>query len=196
MRESNATATPTDLKAGAQFGTLRYLAPECAPVQNPASIHSGSHQAYGSHIPAGTDSDNHGSNDMESTGALIARDVYAWAYLLYELMHEETCFAGLASLDAFFQALSGRRPPLSLPPELDGCAELIEAGWHRDPTRRGTMEATCAVLERLVSGSGEGEASSSSTDAAEGPAMLLRPPSPNSFNTAKIGDEHMPPIFV
>lgn len=161
-REGDAAdhQTPTELRYGAQLGTLRYLAPECHPGVRPrgeaSTTADGGPRASPTHSEPPIAADNGptdgGESDtgLSSTLALIARDVYSWACLLFELVHEETYFAGVPSLEVFFCAFSGTRPPLGLPSELDEVAELIRVGWHSEPERRGTIEAACAVLEQLA----------------------------------------------
>ena len=200
---NDLTMTPTELRAGTQCGTIRYLAPECAPVylrkKQTQGSSSGGGGGSGSNDSSSSDArvapsaqggaergpTDDDQSDDESTSALLARDVYAWACLLYELLHETTYLSALPSLDSFFKALSGGRPPLNLPRELDECAELIATGWHQEPEQRGSIKAACAVLERL--------ARMANDTFAEAEAAAGRSPRPHPqrerTGTAKVGDD-------
>ena len=165
-----ATPTPSALGGGAQYGTLRYLAPECAPRHPPATAPSVPYQHVSAHAAAagvarggtsaysggshhhddGDDDKNNGNWHPKAEDALTARDMYAWGCLLYELTHELTAFGGMESLEAFLAASSDHRPPIDLPSELDDVAELIHMCWHPEPAQRGAMTRSCAVLESVL----------------------------------------------
>jgi serine/threonine protein kinase len=74
------TPTPSELQPSTRYGTLRYLAPECAPRAGQNTPEA---------APEGADT---------SYDALIARDVYAFGCLLYELLHEKRLFEVRARL--------------------------------------------------------------------------------------------------
>jgi len=94
-------------------GTLRYMPP------------SEEISAYG----AGEGRSPHASNRKR-----FARDVYAYALLLHEVLHGALVFGHLSPLDAYFAASMGDRPAIdltSLPAAYQVLAGLIEQCWHR-----------------------------------------------------------------
>jgi len=59
---------------------------------------------------------------------------YSYGLLLHEVLHGAMAFQDLSSMDAFFAASSGVRPPIdlsSLPAEYRDLKRLIEQCWHR-----------------------------------------------------------------
>jgi hypothetical protein len=123
-------------------GTLRYLAPERveeALSYSPKSCDRG---------------DGRGS----STGSLsLGRalvnfedrvDVYAFAFLLWELTHERRAYEGMTGADAAFGASQGLRPIFSEPSHRHGIMyrALTAECWARRPEDRPSMGT---VLERL-----------------------------------------------
>jgi len=113
-------------------GTLRYLAPEIVDA-NYASLERG-------------DCSSVSSKHRTLISCADRTDVYAFALLLYELMHERRAFEGMSGIDACLSAMRGQRPPISLPPNHHGFADLMQGCWAQRPEDRPNMST---VLERL-----------------------------------------------
>ena len=123
-------------------GTLRYLAPERvkeALSYKPKSCDRG---------------DGRGSSSGSlSLGRTLVNfedrvDVYAFAFLLWELTHERRAFEGMTGADAAFSASQGLRPHFSEPSHRHGImirALTVEC-WAWRPEDRPSMST---VLERL-----------------------------------------------
>jgi serine/threonine protein kinase len=113
-------------------GTLRYLAPEIVDA-NYASLERG-------------DCSSVSSKHRTLVSCADRTDVYAFALLLYELLHERRAFEAMSGIDACLSAMRGQRPPISLPPNLHGLADLMQESWAQRPEDRPIMST---VLERL-----------------------------------------------
>jgi serine/threonine protein kinase len=113
-------------------GTLRYLAPEIVEANN-ASLERG-------------DCSSVSSKHRTLVSCADRTDVYAFALLLYELLHERRAFEAMSGIDACLSAMRGQRPPISLPPNLHGLADLMQESWAQRPEDRPIMST---VLERL-----------------------------------------------
>jgi len=123
-------------------GTLRYLAPERveeALSYSPKSCDRG---------------DGRGSSSGSlSLGRTLVNfedrvDVYAFAFLLWELTHERRAYEGMTGADAAFGASQGLRPIFSEPSHRHGIMyrALTAECWARRPEDRPSMGT---VLERL-----------------------------------------------
>ena len=113
-------------------GTLRYLAPEIVEANN-ASLERG-------------DCSSVSSKHRTLVSCADRTDVYAFALLLYELLHERRAFEAMSGIDACLSAMRGQRPPISLPPNHHGFADLMQDCWAQRPEDRPNMST---VLERL-----------------------------------------------
>jgi serine/threonine protein kinase len=113
-------------------GTLRYLAPEIVDA-NYASLERG-------------DCSSVSSKHRTLISCADRTDVYAFALLLWELLHTRRAFEGMSGIDACLSAMRGQRPPISLPPNLHGLADLMQESWAQRPEDRPIMST---VLERL-----------------------------------------------
>ena len=113
-------------------GTLRYLAPEVVEA-NSASLERG-------------DCSSVSSKHRTLVSCADRTDVYAFALLLSELLHMRRAFEGMSGIDACLSAMRGQRPPISLPPNHHGFADLMQDCWAQRPEDRPNMST---VLERL-----------------------------------------------
>jgi serine/threonine protein kinase len=113
-------------------GTLRYLAPEIVEA-NHASLERG-------------DCSSVSSKHRTLVSCADRMDVYAFALLLCELMHERRAFEAMSGRDACLSAMRGQRPLISLPPNHHGLADLMQECWAQRPEDRPNMST---VLERL-----------------------------------------------
>jgi serine/threonine protein kinase len=120
-------------------GTLRYLAPE--------------RLAQGLHESRDRDESRGSSSLSLSLGRTLVSfedraDVYAFAFLLWELTHERRAFKELTGAAAASSALKGLRPQLSNPShsQSDGIPAVTCECWAQRPEDRPSMST---VLERL-----------------------------------------------
>jgi len=88
-------------------------------------------------------------------------DVYSYGVLLWEVLHRQVPFQGLAPLQAAFAvAMEHRRPTISLEGDLAVYRPLIEACWDADPNKRpdmeqvvrGTVECAAAIEAQSAEG--------------------------------------------
>jgi len=159
----------------ANFGTFRYLAPECGPKMPTSSV-----LAFDAAPPETV------TTDSKSMDSLIARDMYAFAFVLYELLHERLAFEELCSFPAFFAASKGRRPAIELPPELADLEALISRCWHVTPEQRGTMEMPRRVLDALITDTAPSVPSGVATRSAPyRPALSVPAPARTSKESAR-----------
>jgi serine/threonine protein kinase len=118
-------------------GTVRYLAPE--RIDALLSVAGGNGRGS--------------SSGSLSLGRTLVNfedrvDVYAFAFLLWELTHERRAYEGMTGVDAAFGASHGLRPNFSEPSHRHGIlfrALTVEC-WARRPEERPSMST---VLERL-----------------------------------------------
>ena len=113
-------------------GTLRYLAPEIVDA-NIASLERGDCSSVSSKHPA-------------LVSCADRTDVYAFALLLWELLHMRRAFEGMTGIDACLGARQRQRPTISLPPNHHGLADLMQECWAQRPEDRPNMST---MLERL-----------------------------------------------
>jgi serine/threonine protein kinase len=113
-------------------GTLRYLAPEIVDA-NIASLERGDCSSVSSKHPA-------------LVSCADRTDVYAFALLLWELLHTRRAFEGMSGIDACLGARQRQRPTISLPPNHHGLADLMQECWAQRPEDRPNMST---MLERL-----------------------------------------------
>jgi serine/threonine protein kinase len=118
-------------------GTLRYLAPE--RIDALLSVAGGNGRGS--------------SSGSLSLGRTLVNfedrvDVYAFAFLLWELTHERRAYEGMTGVDAAFGASHGLRPNFSEPSHRHGILyrALTAECWARRPEDRPSMST---VLERL-----------------------------------------------
>lgn len=93
-------------------------------------------------------------------------DVYSYGILLWEALHRQVPFTGLAPLQAAFAvAMEHRRPTIALEGDLSVYRPLIEACWDADPNRRPDMDQ---VVRGTVECAGAIEASQAGDVPASG----------------------------
>ena len=120
------------MQASPGGGTLRYLAPEIVDA-NIASLERGDCSSVSSKHPA-------------LVSCADRTDVYAFALLLWELLHMRRAFEGMTGIDACLGARQRQRPTISLPPNHHGLADLMQECWAQRPEDRPNMST---MLERL-----------------------------------------------
>jgi len=122
-------------------GTLRYLAPE---------VVEDAHRQAREMRDRGDARSVSSSLSLSLGRTLVSfedrADVYAFALLLWELMHERRAFEELTAHEAFMSARKGIRPELSKTSKGDGIQTLTVECWAQRPEERPSMGA---VLERL-----------------------------------------------
>jgi serine/threonine protein kinase len=117
-------------------GTLRYLAPERIDALLSVAGGNGRGGSSGSSLSLGRTLVNFEDRV----------DVYAFAFLLWELTHERRAYEGMTGVDAAFGALRGNRPQFSKPSLSDRIQTLTAECWAQRPKDRPSMST---VLERL-----------------------------------------------
>jgi serine/threonine protein kinase len=129
-------------------GTLRYLAPERV-VEALRYASKGCDRGDG----------RGGSSGSLSLGNPLVGledrvDVYAFAFLLWELTHERRAFEGTAGADAAFSASQGLRPNFSEPSDCHGIMirALTAECWARRPEDRPSMSTVLERLEQCMQG--------------------------------------------
>ena len=90
-----------------------------------------------------------------TTAEMMGSDVYSFALLLYELLHEQTAFGDLSAFLAAMRMATGDRPPLDLPAELSALERLIQSCWEVEPANRPSMAHACTLLHALLGPSGD-----------------------------------------
>ena len=118
----------------AQFGTMRYAAPELA----------------GSTC---FKPDSRGHEELNFARKILpaAVDVYAFGLLLWEVTHREVPFAGSPGHYVLLQlAPSGKRPDIDSAYVSEPVASLIAACWHQNPSTRPAMPDCAAYLGQQV----------------------------------------------
>ena len=122
-------------------GTLRYLAPE---------VVEDAHRQAREMRDRGDARSVSSSLSLSLGRTLVSfedrADVYAFALLLWELMHERRAFEELTAHEAFMSARKGIRPELSKTSKGDGIQTLTVECWAQRPEDRPSMST---VLERL-----------------------------------------------
>ena len=122
-------------------GTLRYLAPE---------VVEDAHRQAREMRDRGDARSVSSSLSLSLGRTLVSfedrADVYAFALLLWELMHERRAFEELTAHEAFMSARKGIRPELSKTSKGDGIQTLTVECWAQRPEERPSMST---VLERL-----------------------------------------------
>jgi len=80
----------------------------------------------------------------------IKCDVYSFAMTWYELLHRRPPFAEFKAAQAAFHAVyTGKRPEITLAPELSFFTSLLSACWATDPDER---PAATDITQRVLSG--------------------------------------------
>jgi serine/threonine protein phosphatase PrpC/tRNA A-37 threonylcarbamoyl transferase component Bud32 len=78
-------------------------------------------------------------------------DVYSYAILLWECLHRQVPFAGLAPLQAAFAvAMQFARPAIDLPSEFASYERLVVKCWDADPEARPDMLSVVQVTSDLL----------------------------------------------
>lgn len=74
-------------------------------------------------------------------------DVYSFAFVLYEVMHERLAFSEISSREVYRLVAQGIRPPIALPADRAGFGEIISTMWAQSAQVRPAMPF---VMERIV----------------------------------------------
>ena len=163
----------------AGIGTPRFMAPEMMP------------------LIAGSDGAADGTAQTRSQYDERC-DVYSFALLLWEAMHQRVPFAEHTGMQvALLLAPSRQRPPLHLPAGFEEVGTLISSCWHHDPAQRPPMSA---CVEALAASAGSFATASSAQHADDESSSSCTPNAAAgaaSEMTAKLGQDvaYIPSVY-